>query len=227
MSPNVVMASTAIDEQERMKILRDIKAIIGRDTEPSETETKNLNTTNDTVLTTDESFETNESIKDTEMEASEEEQEGTNKRDANTATTNEEGRNKMVTETITEKKNDTIVEIEREHTIGKTEEEREKKNDDGVQHDCYDKTEKRNSCKIIEQMHTKLDMIMQMYMQMHEKQEGTDEGDGCEETEGRKRETVDTGETDPSTGSKRSDYQHQQESTNTEKGPTLMTECMD
>ena len=51
------------------------------------------------------------------------------------------------------------------------------------------------------------------------------QGDGREETEGRNRETVDTGETNPSTGSKRLDHQHQQESTDTEKGPTLMIEC--
>ena len=66
------MASTAIDEQERMRILRDIKAIIKRDTDESETRTKNfLNTMNDTVPISDESFDTNESINDTETEASE------------------------------------------------------------------------------------------------------------------------------------------------------------
>ena len=46
-----------------------------------------------------------------------------------------------------------------------------------------------------------------------------------EETEGGKWKKVDIGETDPSMGSKRLDYQHQQESINTEKGPTLMMEC--
>ena len=55
--------------------------------------------------------------------------------------------------------------------------------------------------------------------------DGVQRDDGCEESEGRNRETVDTGETDPSTGSKRLDHQHQQESTDTEKGPTLMIEC--
>ena len=66
------IANTATDEQER--IIRDIKAIIRRDTDESssETETKHfLNTTNDTMSITDESFETNESINDTETEASE------------------------------------------------------------------------------------------------------------------------------------------------------------
>ena len=37
---------------------------------------------------------------------------------------------------------------------------------------------------------------------------GVQQGDGCEETEGRNREMVDTRETNPSTGSKQSDYQH-------------------
>ena len=55
--------------------------------------------------------------------------------------------------------------------------------------------------------------------------DGVQQGDGYEETEGRNRETVDTGETNLSTGSKQSDHQHQQELMDTEKGPTLMIEC--
>ena len=41
---------------------------------------------------------------------------------------------------------------------------------------------------------------------------------GCEEMEGEKSEKVDTAEINPSAGSKRLDYQHYQEPTNTEKG---------
>ena len=66
------MVSTAIDEQERIRILRDIKAIIECNTdESSETETIFLNKTNNTVPITDKLFETNESINDTKTEASE------------------------------------------------------------------------------------------------------------------------------------------------------------
>ena len=141
------MASTAIDEQERMRILRDIKAIIGRDTdESSEIEKIFFNTTNNTVPITDKSFETNESINDTKTEASEfrifheefqpppelipsqnldkeQEQEGTNESNTSTETTSEEERNKIATKKIAEKNNDMMVETEREHTIEKTEEE--------------------------------------------------------------------------------------------------------
>ena len=52
----------------------------------------------------------------------------------------------MVTKRLMKKKNDTIVEAEREHTIEKMEEEQEKKNANGVQHDnSCDKMGERNS----------------------------------------------------------------------------------
>ena len=71
---NADMANTAIDEQERMRVLRDIKAMIERDTgESSETETKTLNTMNNSM-------------------------EGMNNSDANMATTNEEEQIRMAIE---------------------------------------------------------------------------------------------------------------------------------
>ena len=327
------MTSTAIDEQERMRILRDIKAMIKRNKDEPETRTKNvLNTTNDTAPISDESFDTNKSINDTETEASEirifpeefhpppelipsqnleEEQERTNESDTSKKTTNEEERNKTATEKVTEKKNGTTVATEREPTIENTEEEQEEEQEGteesdmqfelhrfqwdlyNLELDLEDATEKwefeallelneqkfddkkRQLKFILDCEETKSDMEIDpndiIYDQMHDLQEeltqimqiikqiaskyteflrgedkviynghketeddGCDEtrrrhdevqqGNGCEESEGRNRETVDTGETNPSTGSKRSDHQHQQESADTEKGPTLMIE---
>ena len=54
---------------------------------------------------------------------------------------------------------------------------------------------------------------------------GVQQGDGCEETRRRNRETVDTGETNSSSGSKQLDPQHKKESANSEKESRLMIEC--
>ena len=94
--------------------------------------------TNDTLPITDVSFKTNKSINNNETEVLEvwifskelqpppeliisqnlkEEHKGTNESNTSTELTSEDKRNKMATKRITEKKNDTMVETEREHTM--------------------------------------------------------------------------------------------------------------
>ena len=98
-----------------MRILQDIKVIIERHTDASsETETKTLNTTNNTMPNIDASFD--------------ESMEGANNSVANMATTNKAKQIQMTK---------------------KTEEERVKKNNDVVQHNSSDKTEKRNSESVL------------------------------------------------------------------------------
>ena len=82
----------------------------------------------------------------------------------------------------------------------------EEKNDDEEKYDLSNGWER--IMELGEEINCKLKLILQHL-----------------ETEGGKWKKVDTSETNPSTGSKQLDYQHQQEPTNTEKGPTLMTEC--
>lgn len=236
-----------------MRIIQDIKKIIERDKgASSETETKNLNTTNDSMERPNDSDANTattsaEEILTMEIEKTEEEREKRNddgvqcdngvqqemeeKNDAESSDTNEsmEGKNnsdgnksttKKVQDAAAKLTEEVDTMLEKADTMHKeternsesvsmqdeVQQETEEKNDDEAKYDSSNGWDsileqgKENTCM--------LKLILQHL-----------------ETEVGKWKKVDTGETDPSTGSKQTDYQHQQEPTNTEKGPTLMTEC--
>ena len=149
-----------------------------------------MNTTNDTMSITNKSFKTNESINDTKTEASEvwifsegfqpppelipsrylkEDQEETNESDISIETTSEEERNKMVTKTIMEKKNDTMVEIEREHIIEKMEQEQEEEQEEVDESDMHNGVQQgmeEKNVTLVENQQDRFDELKQLMIQL-------------------------------------------------------------